>query len=97
MTASRIAVTIPEQLARDARQAVYDGKAESVSAYAAEALRHYERSTTLRELLDQWRADDPADPHRRQNARRTGAGRARPVPQRHGPGRDRGVWCSVAA
>ena len=62
MMASRITVTIPEQLARDARQAVHDGKAESVSAYVAEALRHYERSTTLRELLDQWWADDPAGP-----------------------------------
>ena len=33
-----------------------------MSAYVAEALRHYERSTTLRELLDQWWADDPAGP-----------------------------------
>jgi Arc/MetJ-type ribon-helix-helix transcriptional regulator len=59
MTAARITVTIPEQLARDARQAVDDGKAESVSAYVAEALRHYGRSVTLRELLDQWWVADP--------------------------------------
>lgn len=37
-----------------------DGKGESVSAYVADALRHYGRSTTLRELHDQWWADDPA-------------------------------------
>ena len=62
MTADRITVTIPEQLARNVRQAVEDGKAESVSAYVADALRHYGRSSTLRELLDQWWADDPAGP-----------------------------------
>ncbi|MGH3426992.1 MAG: ribbon-helix-helix domain-containing protein [Pseudonocardiaceae bacterium] len=62
MTAARITVTIPEQLARDARQAVEDGKAESVSAYVTEALRHYGRSVTFRELLDQWWAADPAGP-----------------------------------
>jgi Arc/MetJ-type ribon-helix-helix transcriptional regulator len=62
MTADRITVTIPEQLVRDVRQAVDDGKAESVSAYVADALRHYGRSVTLRELLDQWWAADPAGP-----------------------------------
>ncbi len=62
MTASRITVTIPEQLASDARQAVDEGKAESVSAYVAEALRHYGRSVTLRELLDEWWGADPAGP-----------------------------------
>jgi len=62
MSAARITVTIPEQLARDARQAVDDGKAESVSGYVADALRHYGRTTTLRELLDQWWAQDPAGP-----------------------------------
>lgn len=62
MTAARITVTIPEQLASDARQAVDDGKAESVSAYVAEALLHYGRSVTLRELLDEWWAADPAGP-----------------------------------
>jgi Arc/MetJ-type ribon-helix-helix transcriptional regulator len=61
VTADRITVTIPEQLARDARQAVDDGRAESVSAYVT-ALRHYGRSITLRELLDQWWAADPAGP-----------------------------------
>jgi Arc/MetJ-type ribon-helix-helix transcriptional regulator len=62
MTVDRITVTIPEQLARDARRAVEDGKAESVSAYVAEALRHYGRSVTLREVLDQWWSADPAGP-----------------------------------
>lgn len=62
MTADRITVTIPEQLARGVRQAVEDGRAESLSAYVANALRHYERSTTLRELLDTWWADDPVGP-----------------------------------
>lgn len=62
MTASRITVTIPEQLARDARRAVEDGRAESVSAYVADALQHYGRTATLRELLDRWWAQDPAGP-----------------------------------
>ena len=62
MTASRITITIPEQLARDARRAVDDGRAESVSAYVAAALRHYERTTTLRELRDEWWAEDPGGP-----------------------------------
>lgn len=62
MTAARITVTIPEQLARDARRAVDDGRAESVSAYVTAALRHYERTTSLRELLDEWWAEDPCGP-----------------------------------
>jgi Arc/MetJ-type ribon-helix-helix transcriptional regulator len=62
MTVARVTVTIPEQLVRDARQAVDDGKAESVSPYVAQALRHYGRSVTLRELLDEWWAADPAGP-----------------------------------
>ncbi|MGQ0778130.1 MAG: ribbon-helix-helix domain-containing protein [Pseudonocardiales bacterium] len=62
MTAARITVTIPEQLARDARQAVDEGKAVSVSGYVADALRYYGRTTTLRELLDHWWAEDPAGP-----------------------------------
>lgn len=62
MTAARITVTIPGQLARDARRAVEEGRAESVSAYVADAMHHFERTTTLRELLDQWWAEDPAGP-----------------------------------
>ncbi|MGH3930133.1 MAG: hypothetical protein ACRDTF_09170 [Pseudonocardiaceae bacterium] len=62
MSAARLTVTIPERLARDARQAVADGKAESVSAYVTDALRHYGRSTTLRQLLDQWWAADSDGP-----------------------------------
>jgi len=62
MTVARITVTIPEQLARDARRAVDDGRAASVSAYVAAALRHYERTTSLRELLDEWWATDPSGP-----------------------------------
>lgn len=62
MTAARITIMIPEQLARDARQAVDDGRADSISAYVAQALRHYGRSVTLRELLDEWWAADPAGP-----------------------------------
>lgn len=62
MTAARITVTIPEQLAREARRAVDDGRAESVSAYVTAAMQHYGRSTTLRELLDEWWAEDPSGP-----------------------------------
>jgi len=62
MTAARITVTIPEQLAREAGRAVDEGRAESVSAYVADALRYFERTTTLRELLDEWWAEDPAGP-----------------------------------
>lgn len=62
MTASRITVTIPEQLAGAARRAVEEGRAESVSAYVADALQQFGRSATLRELLDHWWAEDPAGP-----------------------------------
>jgi Arc/MetJ-type ribon-helix-helix transcriptional regulator len=62
MTAARITVTIPERLAREARRAVADGRAESVSAYVTAALRYYERTISLRELLDEWWAEDPAGP-----------------------------------
>lgn len=33
-----------------------------MSGYVADALRHYGRTITLRELLDQWWAEDPAGP-----------------------------------
>lgn len=62
MTASRVTVTIPEQLAGAARRAVEEGRAESVSAYVAEALAYYGRTATLRELLDHWWAEDPSGP-----------------------------------
>ncbi|MBA2323271.1 MAG: hypothetical protein H0V92_04360 [Pseudonocardiales bacterium] len=62
MTAARITVTIPEQLARDARTAVQDGRVESVSAYVAAALQHYGRAETLRKLLDRWWTEDPDGP-----------------------------------
>lgn len=50
----RITVTVPDELAEDARAAVTAGQARSVSAYVADALRVYRQRPTLRELLDTW-------------------------------------------
>ena len=53
MTASKIAITLPqEQLAR-VRGAVRRGRASSVSAYIANALDHQDREESLAELLNE--------------------------------------------
>lgn len=53
MTKAKIAVSLPEELVEQARRAVADGRAESVSAYVAEALQEKASRDSLEVLLDQ--------------------------------------------
>lgn len=52
MTA-KIAVSLPDHLVAEARAAVADGRAPSVSAYVAEALAEKSGLRTLSEVLDE--------------------------------------------
>jgi Arc/MetJ-type ribon-helix-helix transcriptional regulator len=56
MTA-KIAVSLPDHLVEEARAAVAEGRASSVSAYVAEALAEKSRRRTLTELLDEMDAE----------------------------------------
>jgi len=49
---SKIAVSLPDELVDQARRAVVEGRAASVSAYIAESLMQRERRDSLIELLD---------------------------------------------
>lgn len=51
MTA-KIAVSLPDHLVDEAREAVTGGRAASVSAYVAEAMAEKSRRRTLGEVLD---------------------------------------------
>lgn len=51
---TKIAVSLPDELVADARTAVKEGRAESVSAYVADAMRHAGRRETLGEVVDAW-------------------------------------------
>lgn len=51
MTTAKIAVTVPQELVDDARQAVENGAAPSMSAYVTSALDAYRHRQTLDELL----------------------------------------------
>lgn len=51
---TKIAVSLPDDLVEAARVAVRDGRAASVSAYVADALREKSGHLTLAEVLDQW-------------------------------------------
>lgn len=53
MTRVKIAVSLPAELVEQARRAVAEGRAESVSAYVAEALREHASRDSLDLLLDQ--------------------------------------------
>lgn len=53
MTRSKIAVSLPEQLVEQARHAVETGRADSVSAYVADALEQKARLDDLASLLDE--------------------------------------------
>lgn len=49
----KLAISVPDELAEEARQAVAAGRASSVSAYVAEAIEHYRTQKTLDEWLDE--------------------------------------------
>lgn len=50
-------MSVPEELLAQADQAVAEGKTSSVSAYVAAAMRDHGKQGTLRELLDEWKAE----------------------------------------
>jgi Arc/MetJ-type ribon-helix-helix transcriptional regulator len=49
----KLAISIPDELAEDARRAVAIGQAASVSGYVATAMEHYRDRKTLDEWLDE--------------------------------------------
>ena len=53
MTKSKVAVTLPPESVADARRAVKEGRAKSVSAYVAAALKEKAKLDDLGELLDE--------------------------------------------
>jgi Arc/MetJ-type ribon-helix-helix transcriptional regulator len=54
---TKIAVSLPDELVEAARAAVRDGRAASVSAYVADALREKSGRYTLADVLDQLDAE----------------------------------------
>jgi Arc/MetJ-type ribon-helix-helix transcriptional regulator len=48
----KIAVSLPDELVAEAKDAVASGRAASVSAYVADAMRAVGKRETLREVLD---------------------------------------------
>jgi Arc/MetJ-type ribon-helix-helix transcriptional regulator len=55
---TKIAVSLPDELAERAREAVRDGRASSVSAYVAAAIAQAERTRGITELVADMRAED---------------------------------------
>jgi Arc/MetJ-type ribon-helix-helix transcriptional regulator len=53
MTKAKIAVTVPRPLLANARRAVKDGHAESVSAYVTSALEEKAKLDDLKAMLDE--------------------------------------------
>ena len=54
---TKIAVSLPDELVAQARGAVDDGRAASVSAYVASAMRAYASRYTLSDWLDEMEAE----------------------------------------
>ena len=50
----KITVSLPDHLVEQARKAVADGRARSVSAYVASAMAQQSPGQSLKELLDEW-------------------------------------------
>jgi Arc/MetJ-type ribon-helix-helix transcriptional regulator len=57
MTREKIAVTVPAELVRRAREAVKQGKAASVSAYVTAAMEERAKLDDLDDLLDEMLAE----------------------------------------
>lgn len=53
MTKAKIAVSLPERLVEQARRAVTDGRAQSVSAYVAQAMEDKGLQDDLASMLDE--------------------------------------------
>ena len=57
MTTSKIAVSLPSELVKQAQRAVSEGRAASVSVYVARALREQAKLDDLASLLDEMLAE----------------------------------------
>ena len=57
MTTSKIAVSLPSELVEQARRAVAEGRAPSVSAYVARALEEQTKLDDLTSLLEEMLAE----------------------------------------
>jgi hypothetical protein len=53
MAATKLTISVPDELAHEARLAVGEDRASSVSGYIAAAMEHYRQAQTLDEWLDQ--------------------------------------------
>ncbi len=65
MKTEKIAVSLPSELAEDARQAVAEGRFRSVSAYVAHALAEQKQRDSIWGLLDELAAEhgEPGPEH----------------------------------
>jgi Arc/MetJ-type ribon-helix-helix transcriptional regulator len=52
-----LTISLPDELAEEARRAVRDGRVGSVSGYVAAAIEHYRQAQTLDDWLDQMDAE----------------------------------------
>jgi Arc/MetJ-type ribon-helix-helix transcriptional regulator len=57
---TKLAVSLPDELAEQAREAVRQGRAPSVSAYIAEAMAQSARTRSITSLVADMRAEDGA-------------------------------------
>jgi Arc/MetJ-type ribon-helix-helix transcriptional regulator len=55
---TKLAVSLPDELAEQARRAVREGRAASVSAYIADAMAQWARTRAITCLVADMRADD---------------------------------------
>ncbi|MDR2985983.1 MAG: hypothetical protein LBV34_14200 [Nocardiopsaceae bacterium] len=55
---TKLAVSLPDELAEQARGAVREGRAASVSAYVAEAMAQSARTRSITQLVADMRAED---------------------------------------
>src|SRR5260370_40538561 len=56
--ATKLAVSLPDELAEQARQAVREGRAASVCAYIADAMAQSARTRSISRLVADMRAED---------------------------------------
>ncbi len=57
---TKLTISVPDDVAAEAREAVHAGHAASVSGYVAAAIEHYRQAVTLDEWLN--RVDDELGP-----------------------------------
>jgi Arc/MetJ-type ribon-helix-helix transcriptional regulator len=55
---TKLAVSLPDELAEQARRAVREGRAPSVSAYIADAMAQSARTRSISRLVADMRAED---------------------------------------